>query len=136
MEVRSLSRLRLNAAKLTIEGHVEFTSQLRTVLTIGPNGRIKDAGPSRSRLSVLGKYRQRTVDDKVDIRVTGPVDGDIVCPRRESRRLVTSCSANRSTCHRKGGAGAAGEGTPRRAAAGAARKQRQPPAPAAAAYIA
>ena len=67
---------------LTIEGHVEGTSQLRYhVLTIGPNGRIKAQVFAKS-VIVLGEVTGNvTASDKVDIRDNGSVDGDIVSPR-------------------------------------------------------
>src|SRR4026208_607860 len=67
---------------LTIEGHVEGTIQLREhVLTIGPNGKIK-AQVFAKAVIVLGEVTGNvTASDKVDIRGTGSVDGDIVSPR-------------------------------------------------------
>ena len=67
---------------LTIEGHVEGTIQLRDhVLTIGPNGRIKAQVFAKS-VIVLGEVTGNvTASDKVDIRDSGSVDGDIVSPR-------------------------------------------------------
>jgi cytoskeletal protein CcmA (bactofilin family) len=67
---------------LMIEGHIEGTIQLRDhVLTIGPNGRINAEVFAKS-VIVLGEVNGNvTASEKVDIRDTGSVDGDIVSPR-------------------------------------------------------
>jgi len=67
---------------LMIEGHIEGTIQLRDhVLTIGPNGRINAEVFAQS-VIVLGEVNGNvTASEKVDIRDTGSVDGDIVSPR-------------------------------------------------------
>ena len=67
---------------LTIEGHVEGKIELRDhVLTIGPNGKIK-AEVFAKVVIVLGDVRGNIVaSEKVDIRDSGSVDGDIAAPR-------------------------------------------------------
>ena len=67
---------------LTIEGHVEGKIELKDhVLTIGPNGKIK-AQVFAKTVIVLGEIGGNvTATDKVDIRDSGSVDGDIVSPR-------------------------------------------------------
>src|SRR5512132_996798 len=67
---------------LTIEGQVEGKIELRDhVLTIGPNGRIKAQVFSKA-VVVLGKVSGNvSASEKVDIRETGSVEGDIVAPR-------------------------------------------------------
>jgi cytoskeletal protein CcmA (bactofilin family) len=67
---------------LTIEGHVEGKITLRDhVLTIGTNGRITAQVVAKS-IIVLGHVTGNLVaTEKVDIRETGSVEGDIVAPR-------------------------------------------------------
>jgi cytoskeletal protein CcmA (bactofilin family) len=67
---------------LTIEGQVEGKIELRDhVLTIGPNGRIK-AQVFAKAVVVLGKVSGNvSASEKVDIRDSGSVEGDIVAPR-------------------------------------------------------
>src|SRR5690349_16769333 len=67
---------------LTIEGQVEGTIQLRDhVLTIGANGKIK-AQVFAKAVIVLGEVTGNvTATEKVDIRDSGSVEGDIVAPR-------------------------------------------------------
>ena len=67
---------------LTIEGHVEGKIELKDhVLTIGPNGRIKEQVLAKS-VIVLGEVNGNvTATEKVDIRDGGSVDGDIISPR-------------------------------------------------------
>ncbi|HEU4787522.1 MAG TPA: polymer-forming cytoskeletal protein [Gemmatimonadaceae bacterium] len=67
---------------LTIEGQVEGKIELRDhVLTIGPNGRIK-AQVFAKAVVVLGKVSGNvSASEKVDIRESGSVEGDIVAPR-------------------------------------------------------
>ena len=67
---------------LTIEGHVNGKIELRNhVLTIGPNGRIT-AQVSAKSIIVLGHVTGNLIaGDKVDIRESGSVEGDIVAPR-------------------------------------------------------
>jgi cytoskeletal protein CcmA (bactofilin family) len=67
---------------LTIEGHVNGKIELRDhVLTIGPNGRIK-AQVSAKSIIVLGHVTGDLIaGEKVDIRESGSVEGDIVAPR-------------------------------------------------------
>jgi cytoskeletal protein CcmA (bactofilin family) len=67
---------------LTIEGHVDGKIELREhVLTIGPNGKIK-AQVFAKAVVVLGEVTGNvTATEKVDIRDSGSVDGDIVAPR-------------------------------------------------------
>ena len=67
---------------LTIEGHVEGKIELRDhVLTIGTNGRIT-AQVSARLIIVLGHVKGNlNATEKVDIRESGSVEGDIVAPR-------------------------------------------------------
>jgi cytoskeletal protein CcmA (bactofilin family) len=67
---------------LTIEGHVDGKIELRNhVLTIGSNGRITAQVAAKS-IIVLGHVTGNLVaTEKVDIRETGSVEGDIVAPR-------------------------------------------------------
>ena len=67
---------------LTIEGQVEGKIELRqNVLTIGPNGRIK-AQVFAKAVIILGEVTGNvTATEKVDIRDSGSVDGDIAAPR-------------------------------------------------------
>ena len=67
---------------LTIEGHVEGRIDLKdSVLTIGPNGKIKAEVFAKS-VVVLGEVTGNvTASEKVDIRDNGSVNGDIASPR-------------------------------------------------------
>ena len=67
---------------LTIEGHVDGKIELRNhVLTIGSNGRIT-AQVTAKLIIVLGRVTGNLIaTEKVDIRETGSVEGDIVAPR-------------------------------------------------------
>jgi len=67
---------------LTIEGHVDGKIELRDhVLTIGSNGRIT-AQVTAKAIIVLGQVTGNLVaSEKVDIRESGSVEGDIVAPR-------------------------------------------------------
>ena len=67
---------------LTIEGQVEGKIELRqSVLTIGPNGRIKAQVFAKS-VIILGEVTGNvTASEKVDIRDNGSVDGDLISPR-------------------------------------------------------
>lgn len=67
---------------LTIEGRVDGKIELRDhVLTVGSNGRIK-AQVSAKSIVVLGHVTGNlAATDKVDIKETGSVEGDIVAPR-------------------------------------------------------
>jgi len=67
---------------LTIEGRVEGKIELRDhVLTVGSNGKIK-AQISAKAIVVLGHVTGNlSATEKVDIKETGSVDGDIVAPR-------------------------------------------------------
>ncbi len=67
---------------LTIEGHVEGRIELReSVLTIGPNGKIKAEVLAKS-VIILGEVTGNvTATEKVDLRDNGSVDGDITSPR-------------------------------------------------------
>jgi cytoskeletal protein CcmA (bactofilin family) len=67
---------------LTIEGRVDGKIELRNhVLTIGSNGRIT-AQVAAKAIIVLGQVKGNLVaTEKVDIRDTGSVEGDIVAPR-------------------------------------------------------
>lgn len=67
---------------LTIEGQVDGKIELRNhVLTIGSNGRIT-AQVTAKLIVVLGQVTGNlTATEKVDIRESGSVEGDIVAPR-------------------------------------------------------
>jgi len=67
---------------LTIEGQVEGKIELRqNVLTIGPNAKIKAQVVAKS-VVVQGEVTGNVAaSEKVDIRDSGSVDGDIVSPR-------------------------------------------------------
>jgi len=67
---------------LTIEGHVEGKIELRQhVLTIGPNGKIKAQVFAKS-VVVMGEvHGDIKATDRINIRETGSVDGDVTAPR-------------------------------------------------------
>jgi len=67
---------------LTVEGRVEGQIELtQHVLTVGPHGRI-EAQISAKAVVVLGTVVGNiTASDKVSIRDTGTVEGDIIAPR-------------------------------------------------------
>jgi cytoskeletal protein CcmA (bactofilin family) len=67
---------------LTVEGQVDGKIELRDhVLTVGENGRITAQVAAKS-IIVLGHVTGNlTATDKVDIRDSGSVEGDIVAPR-------------------------------------------------------
>lgn len=67
---------------LTIDGQVEGKIDLREhVLTVGSNGRIKAQVTAKS-IVVLGHVTGNlTATERVDIRESGSVEGDIVAPR-------------------------------------------------------
>ncbi len=67
---------------LTIEGQVDGKIELRNhVLTIGSNGRIT-AQVAAKAIVVLGHVKGNlSATEKVDIRESGSVEGDIVAPR-------------------------------------------------------
>ena len=67
---------------LTIEGQVEGKIELRQhVLTIGPNGKIK-AQVFAKAVVVMGEVHGNiTATDRINIRETGSVDGDVTAPR-------------------------------------------------------
>ena len=67
---------------LTIEGRVDGKIELRNhVLTIGANGRIT-AQVAAKAIVVLGHVKGNlSATEKVDIRESGSVEGDIVAPR-------------------------------------------------------
>src|SRR3989441_3013516 len=67
---------------LTIEGRVDGKIELRDhVLTVGANGRIK-AQISAKAIVVLGQVTGNlNAAEKVDIKESGSVEGDIVAPR-------------------------------------------------------
>jgi cytoskeletal protein CcmA (bactofilin family) len=67
---------------LTIEGRVDGKIELRNhVLTIGSNGRIT-AQIAAKAIIVLGHVTGNlTATEKVDLRESGSVEGDIVAPR-------------------------------------------------------
>ena len=67
---------------LTIEGKVEGKIEMRQhVLTIGPNGKIKAQVFAKSVIVLGDVYGNITAADKVNIRETGTVNGDITAPR-------------------------------------------------------
>ncbi len=72
----------IGSEDLTIEGHVEGKIELKDhVLTIGPHGRIK-AEVFAKAVIVLGEVSGNiTASEKVDIRDSGTVDGNIIAPR-------------------------------------------------------
>jgi cytoskeletal protein CcmA (bactofilin family) len=67
---------------LTFEGHVDGKIELRNhVLTIGSNGRITAQVAAKS-IIVLGHVTGNLIaTEKVDIRESGSVEGDVVAPR-------------------------------------------------------
>jgi cytoskeletal protein CcmA (bactofilin family) len=67
---------------LTVDGCVEGKIQLRDhVLTVGSNGRIKAQVTARA-IVVFGQVTGNLIaTEKVDIKETGSVEGDIVAPR-------------------------------------------------------
>jgi cytoskeletal protein CcmA (bactofilin family) len=67
---------------LTIEGRVDGKIELRDhVLTVGTNGRIK-AQVSAKAIVVLGQVTGNLIaTEKVDIKESGSVEGDIIAPR-------------------------------------------------------
>ena len=67
---------------LTIEGHVDGKIELRNhVLTIGSNGRITAQVAAKS-IIVLGHVTGNLIaTEKVEIRESGSVEGDVVAPR-------------------------------------------------------
>jgi cytoskeletal protein CcmA (bactofilin family) len=67
---------------LTVEGQVDGQIELGDhVLTVGPNGRITAKVAARV-IIVLGRVTGNLIaSDKVDIRESGSVEGDIVAPR-------------------------------------------------------
>lgn len=67
---------------LTIEGTVEGKIELRqNVLTIGPNGKIKAQVFAKSVIVQGEVHGNITATEKVDLRESGSVDGDVVAPR-------------------------------------------------------
>ena len=66
---------------LTIEGQVDGKIELRQhVLTVGPNGKIK-AQVFAKAVVVMGEvHGNMTATDKINIRESGSVDGDITAP--------------------------------------------------------
>jgi cytoskeletal protein CcmA (bactofilin family) len=70
------------AEDLTVEGRVEGKIELRDhVLTVGPNGHIKAQVLARV-IVVLGRVTGNlTATEKIDIRESGSVEGDMVAPR-------------------------------------------------------
>jgi cytoskeletal protein CcmA (bactofilin family) len=67
---------------LTVEGQVDGKIELRDhVLTVGENGRITAQVAAKS-IVVLGHVTGNlTATEKIDIRDSGSVEGDIVAPR-------------------------------------------------------
>jgi cytoskeletal protein CcmA (bactofilin family) len=67
---------------LTIEGAVDGKIELReNVLTIGPNGKIKAQIFAKAVIVQGNVTGNITATEKVDIRDSGSVDGDVVSPR-------------------------------------------------------
>lgn len=67
---------------LIIEGLVEGTIELRqNVLTIGPNGKIIAKILAKSVVVQGNVHGNIAATEKVDIRDSGSVDGDIAAPR-------------------------------------------------------
>lgn len=67
---------------LTIEGAVDGKIELKqNVLTIGPNGKIKAEVFAKSVVVQGEVHGNITATEKVDIRDSGSVDGDVVAPR-------------------------------------------------------
>ena len=67
---------------LTIEGTVEGKIELRDhVLTVGSNGRIKAEVAAKSLVLFGQVVGNLTATEKVDIKETGSVEGDITAPR-------------------------------------------------------
>jgi cytoskeletal protein CcmA (bactofilin family) len=67
---------------LTIEGRVDGKIELRDhILTVGSNGRIK-AQITAKAIVVLGQVTGNlNATEKVDIKETGSLEGDVVAPR-------------------------------------------------------
>lgn len=67
---------------LTIDGVVEGTIALKqNVLTIGPSGKIKAQIVAKA-VVIQGEVRGNiNATERVDVRDTGSVDGDVVAPR-------------------------------------------------------
>ncbi len=67
---------------LTIEGTIEGTIELRqNVLTIGSSGKIKAQIVAKAVIVQGEVHGNITATDKVEIRDTGSVDGDLTAPR-------------------------------------------------------
>lgn len=67
---------------LTIEGTVEGKIELRqNVLTIGPNAKIKAQVFAKSVIVQGEVHGNITATEKVDLRESGSMDGDVVSPR-------------------------------------------------------
>jgi len=67
---------------LTIDGVVEGTIELKqNVLTIGPSGRIKAQIIAKSVVVQGEVHGNITATERVDVRETGSIDGDVVAPR-------------------------------------------------------
>ena len=67
---------------LTIDGHIEGKIELKdNVLTIGPNGKIQAQTFAKSVIVLGTVIGNITASDKVEIRDSGSVDGDVISPR-------------------------------------------------------
>lgn len=67
---------------LTIEGTVEGKIELRqNILTIGPNAKIKAQIFAKSVIVEGDVHGDITATEKVDLRESGSVEGDVVAPR-------------------------------------------------------
>ena len=65
-----------------VDGEVEGTIELReNTLTVGPNGNVKANVKARS-ITVLGRLEGNvTAGERIEIRKTGSLEGDLVTPR-------------------------------------------------------
>ncbi len=67
---------------LTIDGTVDGTIELKqNVLTIGPSGKIKAQIVAKAVVIQGAVQGNITATERVDVRDTGSVDGDVVAPR-------------------------------------------------------
>ncbi|MEO6221705.1 MAG: polymer-forming cytoskeletal protein [Vicinamibacterales bacterium] len=67
---------------MTIDGLVEGTIELRqNVLTIGPNGKIMAKILAKAVIVLGHVHGNVTAIEKIDIRDSGSVDGDLIAPR-------------------------------------------------------
>ena len=111
---------------LTIEGQVEGQIELKQhVLTIGPHGRI-NAQVSAKAVVVLGKIVGNIqATDKVEIRDSGAVEGDLLAPRV----AIAEGARFRGKIDMQQGAGPKGKETPGDEATSQGKTRRPPAAP-------